>query len=86
MAGGHGGADQSLADAFFDALRHDDPSRILSSGRESLDTHRVVWAAEAARKQGTVVTISPMPDPSAAPFHSAAPLSMTKQEESEYTA
>lgn len=90
MAGGHGGADESLADAFFSALRHDDPSRILSSGRESLDTHRVVWAAETARKQGTVVTIPPSPDrpaPAIPPTAlSATHLSMTKQEESEYTA
>ncbi|MBO9704833.1 MAG: hypothetical protein J7474_04880, partial [Arthrobacter sp.] len=81
---------ESLADAFFDALRHDDPSRILSSGRESLDTHRVVWAAETARKQGTVITIPPVPDrpaPAIPPTAlSATHLSMTKQEESEYTA
>ncbi|MFJ3956700.1 Gfo/Idh/MocA family protein [Arthrobacter sp. NPDC090010] len=70
MAGGHGGADAALADAFFDAIRHTDPGRILTSGRDSLNTHRVVWAAERARQHGTVITIP----------------SMTKQEESESNA
>ncbi|MFE6736518.1 Gfo/Idh/MocA family protein [Microbacterium sp. NPDC057650] len=57
MAGGHGGADGALAEAFFRAVREGDPGLVLTDGRASLDSHRVVWAAEAARRDSTVVTM-----------------------------
>ncbi|MDR2322063.1 MAG: Gfo/Idh/MocA family oxidoreductase [Microbacterium sp.] len=57
MAGGHGGADGELARAFFAAIRDGDPTKVLTSGHDSLDTHRVVWAAEDSRRDGVVVTI-----------------------------
>lgn len=57
MAGGHGGADAALAQAFFEAVRDNDPSILLTDGQGSLATHGVVWAAEHARRTGTVVTI-----------------------------
>lgn len=57
MAGGHGGADALLAKAFFEAVRDEDPSKLLTDGRGSLATHGVVWAAETARVNGSVVTI-----------------------------
>ncbi|ONI84177.1 oxidoreductase [Actinosynnema sp. ALI-1.44] len=56
-ADGHGGGDQGLVDAFIDAIRTGDPGLILTDGRESLDSHRLVWAAERARRTGTVVTL-----------------------------
>ena len=56
-AEGHGGADGALISAFLDALETDDPSKILSGARESLKTHQVVWAAERARRSGTVVSL-----------------------------
>ena len=56
-ADGHGGADDALVRAFLDALRTGDRSGLLSGPEESLATHRIVWLAEEARRQGTVVTI-----------------------------
>lgn len=52
--GGHLGADAALMDAFVGFLRSGDPGLIKTSARESFDTHKIVWAAERARKQGTV--------------------------------
>nr|WP_232328305.1 Gfo/Idh/MocA family oxidoreductase [Kibdelosporangium sp. MJ126-NF4] len=56
-ADGHGGGDQGLVDAFIEAVRTGDAGVILTDGRESLDSHRLVWAAEHARRSGTVVTM-----------------------------
>ena len=53
-AGGHGGADAGLVDAFVDALHDGRPELILSGVEESLASHRVVFAAERARRRGTV--------------------------------
>jgi predicted dehydrogenase len=53
----HGGADQALVEAFIDAVAARDSSLILSGPRESLDSHRVVWAAERARRTGAVVRL-----------------------------
>ncbi|MEV0588088.1 Gfo/Idh/MocA family oxidoreductase [Nonomuraea sp. NPDC050310] len=60
-ATGHGGGDGGLLDAFVAAVAGGDPSLVLTSGRESLATHRVVWAAEQARHAGTVVPFTPHP-------------------------
>jgi predicted dehydrogenase len=57
-AGGHGGGDAGLVDAFLDAVASGDAGRILSGPRDSLDSHRVVWAAERARHTGTVVSLA----------------------------
>lgn len=56
--GRHDAADEALADAFVEALASGDPAPLLSDGRESLDSHRVVWAAERARHAGSVVDIA----------------------------
>ncbi|MDP9867929.1 MULTISPECIES: Gfo/Idh/MocA family protein [Streptosporangium] len=58
-ATGHGGGDEALLDAFVAAVAHGDPSLVLTSGNESLATHRVVWAAERARHTGAVVPLTP---------------------------
>ncbi|GAB3961885.1 hypothetical protein GCM10029978_015560 [Actinoallomurus acanthiterrae] len=58
LAGDHGGADQALTDAFVAALAADDPSPLLSDARTSLASHRLVWAAERARRTGTVVSLA----------------------------
>jgi predicted dehydrogenase len=58
VAGGHGDADQALADAFVTALARRDPAPLLSDARTSLASHRLVWAAERARHTGTVVTVA----------------------------
>ncbi|MCE7002997.1 Gfo/Idh/MocA family oxidoreductase [Kibdelosporangium philippinense] len=56
-ADGHGGGDQAIVDAFVEAVRTGDTGLILTNGRESLDSHRLVWAAEHARRTGTVVRL-----------------------------
>jgi predicted dehydrogenase len=54
---GHRDADDALADAFVAALATGDPTLLSSDARQSLAGHRVVWAAEQARRSGTVVDI-----------------------------
>ena len=53
---GHGGADKLIIRALEKVLSPDggDP---LTSAQKSLETHRIVFAAEEARKTGTVVTL-----------------------------
>ncbi|MFD0688882.1 Gfo/Idh/MocA family protein [Actinomadura fibrosa] len=63
MDGRHDDGDDALADAFVEALATGDPSRLSSGARESLATHRVVWAAERARRDGVVVELTATTDP-----------------------
>lgn len=58
-ADGHGGADTELVLAFLQAVRTGDRALIQSGARASLNSHQLVWAAEEARKTGTVVSIDP---------------------------
>ncbi|WP_375425659.1 Gfo/Idh/MocA family protein [uncultured Friedmanniella sp.] len=55
---GHLGADGALIRSFLAAVRDRDPSQILTSAAESLHTHAIVWAAERARRLGTVETVA----------------------------
>lgn len=57
ILGGHGGGDEMLMEAFVDAVRHGDPSRILSGPRETLETHLMTFAAEQARTGHRVVDL-----------------------------
>ncbi|RSM89669.1 gfo/Idh/MocA family oxidoreductase [Kibdelosporangium aridum] len=56
-AEGHAGGDENLTKSFVDALYEGRPELILSGIRESVDSHRVVFAAERARVTGTVVSL-----------------------------
>ena len=58
-AGGHGGGDAGLMDAFTGAVATGNRELILSGPRESLASHVAVFAAERARLNGTVETIPP---------------------------
>ena len=59
MAGeGHLGADGALTRSFLAAVRTGDAGHILTSPRESLHTHAIVWAAERARHQGVVELVA----------------------------
>ncbi|HEY0543547.1 MAG TPA: Gfo/Idh/MocA family oxidoreductase [Actinoallomurus sp.] len=58
LDGDHGDADQALVDAFVAAVAAGDPARLLTDARASLESHRLVWAAERARRTGTVVTLT----------------------------
>ena len=55
-ARGHGGGDAGLVEAFLAALTTD-PARITTGPAESMAGHRVVWAAERARRDATVVDL-----------------------------
>lgn len=56
-ADGHGGADARLIEAFLRLVADGAEGAVSTSGRESLATHQVVWAAEQARTDGTVVVM-----------------------------
>jgi predicted dehydrogenase len=58
-AEGHGGGDAGLMDAFTAAVATGNPDLIRSGPRESLASHLAVFAAERARRNGTVETVSP---------------------------
>jgi len=55
--GGHGGGDWGLIQAFIGALRGDRPD-VLTSGRESVESHLLAFAAEEARVSGTTVDMA----------------------------
>ena len=57
ISGGHGGGDQALMESFVTALAHNDPTKILSGPRETLESHLMVFAAEKARREGIVVNL-----------------------------
>jgi predicted dehydrogenase len=56
---GHGGGDSGLMDAFTAAVATGNRDLILSGPRESLASHLAVFAAERARRDGTVEALSP---------------------------
>jgi len=54
---GHGGGDDGLMDHFLRAIQAQDPSLILSGPLETLESHRMVFAAEDSRRLGQVVAL-----------------------------
>ncbi len=57
LLGGHGGGDFGLMDRFVAAVAANDQSLILSGPDESLESHRMVFAAERARREHRVVDL-----------------------------
>ncbi len=53
----HGGGDHNLMESFVAAVANHDPALILSGPQESLETHRMVFAAEEARQNNCVVDL-----------------------------
>jgi predicted dehydrogenase len=53
-AAGHGGGDTRLMEHFIDAVARGERKAILSGPVETLESHRMVFAAERARRTGTV--------------------------------
>jgi predicted dehydrogenase len=51
---GHGGGDGRIMERFVTAVATEDQGLILSSAAESLASHKIVFAAEMARRSGTV--------------------------------
>jgi predicted dehydrogenase len=57
-SGGHGGSDERVVKSWLTAITTRDPSGILTDARESLKTHRVVFAAEQSRREGRIVDLT----------------------------
>lgn len=57
-AGGHGGGDAGLMDAFIRAVATGDTTPILSGPAATLNSHLAVFAAERARQTSAVVNLS----------------------------
>jgi predicted dehydrogenase len=57
-ATGHGGGDTRLMEQFIAAVASGDPAQIRSGAAESLETTMMVFAAEAARREGRVVDVT----------------------------
>ncbi|KAJ2368295.1 hypothetical protein IW150_005448 [Coemansia sp. RSA 2607] len=55
---GHGGGDMGLISAFVDAVAMKNPSLLSSDAQSSLDAYLVVFAAEEARRTGTVIDLN----------------------------
>lgn len=55
--GSHGGGDSSVMATFVDAVRTNDPSKVLTPTDESLRTHTIAFAGEQSRREGRVVEI-----------------------------
>lgn len=56
---GHGGGDDGLMRAVVDDLRDPDPTPSRVAFDEAIDAHRIVFAAERARRQRRVVDLAP---------------------------
>ena len=57
---GHDGGDYEIIKAFTEAVAKKDPGLILSGPEESLETHLMVFAAEKARHENSVIELSEM--------------------------
>ena len=58
IQGQHIDADYNLVKTFVDALIHDDSSMIPSGPQETLQSHKIVFEAERARKENKVISLS----------------------------
>lgn len=54
---GHGGGDAGLMRSFLTSLQENDPSKVLSGPAQTLESHRMVFAAEKARVENCVVNL-----------------------------
>jgi len=57
-AGGHAGGDAGLVRAFVTAVSGDDPGALTSGARQTWRSHAATFAAEHARRSGTVVDVA----------------------------
>ena len=55
VTSGHGGGDGALMAAFIQAVRQGDPEAARTSARQSLESHRMAFAAEESRLNNQVV-------------------------------
>jgi predicted dehydrogenase len=59
VASGHGGGDDGVMEAFVAAVAAGDPAQLPTSPAETLESHRIAFAAEAARRERRVVGLEP---------------------------
>jgi predicted dehydrogenase len=57
---GHDGGDYGAIGAFVDAVASGDRSRVRTGPRESLESHRMAFAAERSRQTGVPVALEEM--------------------------
>lgn len=57
ITGGHGGGDYNLISDFIDAVASKDQSKLLSGADETLNSHKMVFAAERSRIEGKVIKL-----------------------------
>ena len=55
--GSHGSGDNGLMRTFFSAVANNAPKQLLSGPAETLESHKIVFAAEQARRQRCVVAL-----------------------------
>nr|WP_222566323.1 Gfo/Idh/MocA family oxidoreductase [Limihaloglobus sulfuriphilus] len=55
IVGGHGGGDQGLMERFTAAVQKNDRTLVLSGPDETLESHRIVFAAEMSRIEDKVI-------------------------------
>ena len=53
----HGGADFFLVARFLKAVAHQEPSLVLTGIKDSLRSHKLVFAAEKSRLNNTIETV-----------------------------
>lgn len=58
---GHGGGDGRLIHAFVKAVATQDPALIISGAEATMESHRMVFAAEQSRREGRVIELHPAP-------------------------
>lgn len=58
ILGGHGGGDYGLMSNFIAAVASNDRSKILSGPAETLESHLMVFAAERARRENSVIDVA----------------------------
>ncbi len=56
--GGHGGADPLVIGTLIEAIERNDPSIVRTNTKNSLASHKIVFAAERSRREGRVVHLS----------------------------
>ncbi len=58
---GHGGGDFGLLDHFTDVASREAVGEVLASGQAALESHRLGFAAEQARKEGRTLALDELP-------------------------
>jgi predicted dehydrogenase len=60
ITSGHGGGDDGVMADFIAAAAAGDPALVPTSPTETLESHRIAFAAETARHEGRVVALEPL--------------------------